>query len=705
MLAGKLSGMSKAHRKLPRKRNRPEARPHNLTEDALAGAALAVSSAQGPTLFQELVRYLATTLEVECAFISSPHEDAPCSMRVFAFFLDGRIRENFEYPLTGTPCETVIGQHFRIYPTRLCETFPADLDFAKLGFDSYAGFPLRDGDGRPLGLIAVVSRRPMGNSEFIESVLKIFAVRASAELERMRADEALRASEEQYRTIFNASEDGLILRDAESRVVDVNPAYLAVTGVTREEVMNADWVPNLPGDLAEHARELRLRALQGEKLHFEGERIRKDGTRYECEVRFLPIQYRGVPHVLGIMRDVTARKRAEAGRAQLESQLRQAQKMEAIGHLTGGIAHDFNNILTSVMGYMVLAAEREAARADPKLGRYLAQAQHSCERARDLIQQMLTFSRGRRGDARTLDLPDLVNECARLLRSTLTATMELQTESAANTPAVRVDPVHIDQILLNLCINARDAMGGAGLVRLSTRRTRIDSATCASCRQPMSGTFAELSVRDSGPGIAPHILDRMFDPFFTTKELGKGSGMGLSTVHGIVHEYGGHILVESMSARGAEFRILLPGVEPVTQEVSENGRAETVRGAMKSELAGRVLVVDDEESVREFMRDLLENWGLTVALAAGGVQAKAMLDAAPDSVDLVITDQTMPRLTGLDLASHLRSIRPGLPVILYSGYLEGMSEDDAKAAGVSALLRKPVQPAELFDLLQRLLSS
>jgi len=696
--------MSKTHRKLPRKRNQPDARQHSLTEDALAAAALAVSSARGPTLFQELVRYLAKTLDVDCAFISSPHEDAPCSMRVFAFVLDGEIRENFEYPLAGTPCETVIGQHFRIYPKGLCKTFPADLDFARLGFDSYAGFPLRDGDGRALGLIAVVSRKSMVNSEFIESVLKIFAVRASAELERMRADEALRASEEQYRTIFNASEDGLILRDGESRVVDVNPAYLAITGVTREEVMNADWVPNLPADLADHARELRLRALQGEKLHFEGERIRKDGTRYDAEVRFVPIQYRGVPHVLGIMRDVTARKRAEAGRAQLESQLRQAQKMEAIGHLTGGIAHDFNNILTSVMGYMVLAAEREAAQADPKLGRYLEQARHSCERARDLIQQMLTFSRGRRGDARALDLPDLVNECARLLRSTLTATIELQTESAAETPAVRVDPVHIDQILLNLCINARDAMGGAGLVQLSTRRTRLHGATCASCRQPVSGTFAELSVRDSGPGIAPHVVDRMFDPFFTTKEVGKGSGMGLSTVHGIVHEYGGHILVESANARGAVFRILLPGLEPVAQEVREGGRAEPVRGATKSELAGRVLVVDDEQSVREFMRELLENWGLTVAVAAGGVQAKAMLDAAPDSVDVVITDQTMPRLTGLDLASHLRSIRPELPVILYSGYLEGLSEDEARAAGVSALLRKPVQPAELFELLQISLS-
>jgi two-component system cell cycle sensor histidine kinase/response regulator CckA len=671
-----------------------------LAVDALASAALAVSRGHGPTLFQELVRYLAATLEVECAFIASPHEDAPCSMRVFAFFLDGRVRENFEYPLSGTPCETVVGQTFRIYRTRLRETFPADLDFARLGFDSYAGFPLQDSEGRALGLISVVSRKPMAGGEFIESVLKIFAVRASAELERMRADEALRASEEQYRTIFNASEDGMILRDAESRVVDVNPAYIAITGVTREEIMSANWMPNLPADLARHARVLRQRALKGEKLYFEGERIRKDGTRYDCEVRFLPIQYRGVPHVLGIMRDVTARKRAEAERARLEVQLRQAQKMEAIGHLTGGIAHDFNNILTSVMGYLVLAAERDAARGDPKLARYLEQAQHSCDRAKDLIQQMLTFSRGRRGDARSLDLSGLVTECARLLRSTLTATMELQTESADDTPAVRVDPVHVDQILLNLCINARDAMGGAGVVRVSTRRTTLNRVACASCRQPISGTFAELSVRDSGPGVPPHVMDRMFDPFFTTKEVGKGSGMGLSTVHGIVHEYGGHIVVDSAAAQGAEFRILLPGLEPTSKDVTESDRADTGSGNRKRELAGRVLVVDDEESVREFMRDLLETWGLAVQVAAGGPQAKAMLDAAPDAVDLVITDQTMPRLTGLDLARHLRSRRRELPVILYSGYIDGLSEEQAKAAGVSALLRKPVQPAELFELLK-----
>ena len=523
---------------------------------------------------------------------------------------------------------------------------------------------------------------------------------------RKLADQALRTSEEQYRAVFQATMDGLVLRDADFKVVDVNPALLAMTGHTREEILGMDrWVFVPPG-IQEHAKVLHRRVIAGEPIHFECEGLRKDGTRFDVEVRCVPIRYRGQPHALAMARDITAARRAEAERGQLEAQLRQAQKMEAIGHLTGGIAHDFNNILTSVMGYLVLAAEREGAHDDAKLAKYLNQAHLSCERARDLIQQMLTFSRGQRGERRPVSLGPLVKEAVKLLRSTMPATLELVTELDDEAPQVMLDPVQADQVLLNLGINARDATDGHGAVTVGVRRVSADGSVCASCRKRITGDFVELAVRDTGPGIAPEAMDRMFEPFFSTKEVGKGSGMGLATVHGIVHEHGGHIVVASQPGRGASFRVLFPTLPAEEGAARPARKARTAAAAApRVELAGHVMVVDDEAMVSEFMKELLESWGLAVTAKPNGVEAKEAFARAPELYDLVVTDQTMPRVTGLQLARELLEIRPTVPVILYTGYADNLTEAQAHAAGVRALIRKPVEPAALLALLQAHLPS
>jgi PAS domain S-box-containing protein len=523
---------------------------------------------------------------------------------------------------------------------------------------------------------------------------------------RKLADQALRASEEQYRAIFNAASDALVLRDAEARVVDVNPAFLAMSGYTREEVVSdARWIFARP-EMSVLAKEMHRRVIAGESVQFEVQGFRKDGSLIDVEMRAVPIHYRGKPHALGMARDITERNRADAERVQLEAQLRQAQKMEAIGHLTGGIAHDFNNILTSVMGYLVLAAEREGAHDDAKLAKYLNQAHLSCERARDLIQQMLTFSRGQRGERRPARLGALVKEAVKLLRSTMPATLELVTELDDEAPQVMLDPVQADQVLLNLGINARDATDGHGAVTVSVRRVSVDGSVCASCRKRVTGDFVELEVRDTGPGIAPEAMDRMFEPFFSTKEVGKGSGMGLATVHGIVHEHGGHIVVESQPGRGASFRALFPTLPGEEGAARPARKARTAAAAgPRVELAGHVLVVDDEAMVGEFMKELLESWGLAVTAKPNGVEAKEAFARTPDLYDLVVTDQTMPRVTGLQLARELLEIRPTVPVILYTGYADNLTEAQAHAAGVRALIRKPVEPAALLALLKAHLPS
>jgi PAS domain S-box-containing protein len=517
--------------------------------------------------------------------------------------------------------------------------------------------------------------------------------------ERKAAEERLRASEEQYRAIFNATDEALVLRDAAFRIVDVNRAYEQMSGYTRAEVIHSDGLTfSSPDNLAERLAQHR-RALAGEQVSFEVQGRSKDGRAFTVEVRLVPIQYRGEPHVLQIGQDVTARRAADAERAQLEAQLRQSQKMEAIGHLTGGIAHDFNNILQGILGNLTLAAERQAELGDARLGKYLERAQHSAQRARELIGQMLTFSRGQRGARRPVSLPELVRDAAKLLRSTLPSTIELRMSMAASVPELELDAVQIEQVVLNLCINARDAMRGSGAIRIGLGAPAAYRAVCASCRQKVDGRFVELQVRDNGPGIPQEVMDRMFEPFFSTKEVGRGSGMGLSLAHGIVHEHGGHILVDSLLGERTKFRVLLPVPEAGAPGLRSAGGPAGQASPARTRLAGRVLVVDDELAIREFMADLLGGWGLEVAVLADGAEARAAIAAEPGRYDLLITDQTMPHLTGLALAREVSVLCPGMPVILYTGYAEDLSPQELRAAGVRELVRKPIEPAHFFPLL------
>jgi CheY-like chemotaxis protein len=374
--------------------------------------------------------------------------------------------------------------------------------------------------------------------------------------------------------------------------------------------------------------------------------------------------------------------------------------MEAIGHLSGGIAHDFNNILTSVMGYVALAAERPSARDDAKLEHYLDQAQSAVQRARDLIRQMLTFSRGQRGEPRPVSVAELVAESSKLLRSTLPSSIELATQLGHGLPRTMIDPVHFEQVLLNLCINARDAMENTGTIRVTLGWTDLHGEACASCRQRIDGMYLALAVADSGPGIAPEIIDRMFEPFFTTKEVGKGSGMGLATVHGIVHEYGGHVCVETRPGAGATFRVLLQSLGEGTPCADGPGEGTAAADAEPGRLQGRVLVVDDDDMVASLLEEMLAGWGLETTVIRNPLEAYDWFVRDTARIDLVLTDYTMPRMTGIELAQRLTLARADLPVLLYSGYGTDIDPEQAARSGVCASIAKPVEPRQLFEVLR-----
>jgi len=513
--------------------------------------------------------------------------------------------------------------------------------------------------------------------------------------QRKEAVEALRASEQRYHTIFSSSVDGMALCTPDGRIAEANPAFCRMHGYTREELLAAESFQFVHPDSHVRCWAFFEAASSGESLRSEARAQRKDGTFFEAEVHGVPVQYGSSPHLLLIMRDITERKQAEAERGRLEAQLRQSQKMEAIGQLTGGIAHDFNNILTGIMGYIVMAQEWEQKQPDPKLHRYLERIQKSAGRARDLIQQMLTFSRGSRGEPRPLQATPLVKESVKLLESMLPSTIQTRLTITEPLPTVMADPVHLEQVLLNLCINARDAMSGNGTLDIGLREIEcITPCTCASCRKPAAGRYLELSVQDSGAGIERNMLDRIFEPFFTTKEVGKGSGMGLAMVHGIVHECGGHIRVESEPGKGSRFSILLPRIESDQSTGCTDADCAPQPESMPA-LQGEVLLVEDDANVRDYMVERLEDWGLRVRACVNGAEALGVLADRNRPYDCYLLDHTMPGMTGIELAREIRSRQRGVRPILYTGYGEELSVEDLEAAGIREVLRKPVDDAVL----------
>ncbi len=403
----------------------------------------------------------------------------------------------------------------------------------------------------------------------------------------------------------------------------------------------------------------------------------------------------------GVTIDITRRRSAEAERERLARQLEQSQRMEAIGMLTGGIAHDFNNILASIMGYTSLARRRFEADMPPQLATYLNEVSAAGKRARDLVAQMLAFSRGEVNESHSIDLAATLRESLRMLRPILPSSIDLVLDIAQNTPRVSGNEVQIQQIVINLCINARDALSEGGTITLSLSHRETLQATCASCHGDFSGEFVEIAVGDDGPGIPACDRERIFEPFFSTKPTGKGSGMGLSMVHGTVHGYGGHLLLDSTAAGGTRFTVLFP----VDTAAPGDGRdAPRPARATDSRQPVRILLVDDEPAAATAVAELLELNGHSVTVVTDPHAALTRFATTPEAWDLVITDQVMPELTGAQLATRLLALRPDLPLIAMSGYSATLDQDAARALGLRAFLTKPVDEAALSAAIARALA-
>jgi two-component system, cell cycle sensor histidine kinase and response regulator CckA len=390
-----------------------------------------------------------------------------------------------------------------------------------------------------------------------------------------------------------------------------------------------------------------------------------------------------------LQREILERRRAE-------SQLQQSQKLKAIGTLAGGIAHDFNNILAAVMGYTEMAL-MDTDSASP-VHRRLVNVLKSTNRAKDLVHQILTFSRQNDPEIRPLAPVPIIKETLKMLRASLPSTVKIQQWIPGRSPMIMADPTHVHQILMNLCTNANHAMEEAGgTLEIRMAEVTCDAGTMESTQDLLPGKYLKLSVKDSGPGMSPDVLERIFDPYFTTKPNvdGDGSGLGLAVVHGIVHSHGGVIEVQSEPGTGTTVDVFFPVIE--TGEESELATGPVPHGQEN------ILLVDDEQTLVEVGRQMLERLGYHAVPRTSSVEALEAFRANPDRFDLVITDQTMPNMTGMELAKELQAIRPGIPVILCTGFSEKISDDKALGLGILEFLFKPIALRDLADAVRRAL--
>ena len=504
-------------------------------------------------------------------------------------------------------------------------------------------------------------------------------------------EKALRESEERFRILSEAAFEAIAIHD-QGVLISANDQYFKMFGYEPGEAIGKQMMSIT---IAPEAIDFATKQIATDSLApYESIGVRKDGTRFPIEIRARKMAYKGRIVRFGAIVDITDRKRAVEEKIKLEAQLFQSQKMEAIGTLAGGIAHDFNNILSVIIGYAELARDRNQKENKEK---YLQEVLSGAERARNLVKQILTFSRQDDHEKKPLDIKVLLKEAIKFIRSSIPTTIEIDQYIEDEDFTILADPTQMHQVIMNLCTNASHAMKQTGGI-LKIDLTNIDLVKDEIPNHPelQPGHYVKLTVSDTGYGIDPAIVQRVFDPFFTTKSKDEGTGLGLSVVYGIVKSHGGMINVYSEQGKGAAFHIYLPRIIQ-TQAKKENADKPVI-GGME-----RILFVDDEPSLVDIGIRMLFPLGYHVTGAASSKEALELFCAAPQRFDLVITDMTLPKMTGIDLSREMLKICPDIPIILCSGIKEQDTEEQAKSLGIKAYLTKPLTRRELAGVMREVL--
>lgn len=521
--------------------------------------------------------------------------------------------------------------------------------------------------------------------------LRLILPQVAISIENAQLFTGLNQAHEQLRSIFDNSVDGIGVAQSGIHTL-VNPAYMKMFGYEdRTQLINQPLLEIIAPD-----KRPQFMAYLTEKedspvrdIYYETKGIRKNGTEFALEVNVSQYGTEEDRNTLLILRDASER-------IQLEDQVRQAQKMEAIGTLAGGIAHDFNNILSAIIGYSELA--RLDAAASEKLKKYLDAVLNASNRAKGLIEQILAFSRQTNTNRLPLKPVTIVEEVVRMLRPSLPTTIEITQNISAEVGFILADPIQIHQILMNLSTNAFHAMEKTGgMLSISMKNVDLTKDQLPPDIDIKAGNYVQFSVGDTGPGISPEIQSKIFDPYFTTKGQGKGTGMGLAIVHGTVKSYGGFLSLDSVPEKGTTFDVFLP----VFNKEQIHSRPEVIEQYQTGRES--ILFIDDEPHLANMGREILEQLGYTVSAQTSGAKALEVFNKNPDTFDLVITDQTMPGMTGVELAENILQTRADIPIILCTGYSSITSREEAKASGIREFVLKPLTVNELSTLIRQVL--
>ncbi len=542
------------------------------SEKAFHAILEGTAGAIGQSFFDRLVHELATWLDCDIALVGEIH--GVSKIKVLSLIMNGAVTRDEIYDIEGTPSEGVLKNGFTVHHDDVNNLFPQDEQLRKTGACGYVGTPLKDLQGKSIGVLIAMNRKRLTLPERANEVMSILAARASAEIERKKI----------------------------------------------------------------------------------GEEKKK-----------------------------------------MEAQLRQAQKMEAIGTLAGGIAHDFNNILQSIILNTELSIF-ETASSDVKPYR-MEEVLKASKRATDLVKQILTFSRQSEQELKPLNIGLVIKEVLKMLRSSLPSTIEIISDVSSSIDPVMADPTQIHQVVMNLCTNAAHAMKErGGTLMITLHHCELPDETSLLHPDLIPGPYMKIAISDTGCGMEGVILERIFDPFFTTKERGEGAGLGLAVVYGIVKELKGSITVESEPGKGSKFTILIPRIKKMLRDSAEEIRPIPVG-------TETILIVDDEDALIDIQKNFFERLGYRVITRSNSIEALQEFMKDPEKIDIIITDQTMPKMTGMQLARECMSIRPDIPVILCTGFSELVSEEAAKSAGIREFAFKPLVIREIAEKVRSILDS
>ncbi len=654
------------------------------TQEIVVKVARAVSTGVGSEFFDLLTSNMVEALGAHGGLIGR-FRRAEHSIDTISFVSQGELMPNTSYGLGGTPCAEVMKGRICVFESGVSQLFPDDHLLQEFGIEAYAGLPLMDSGSEVLGIMVVFFAHELKNSALVRSTLQIFAARAAAEMDRQQSDSRIR----EQASLLDKAKDAIVVRGLDHRISYWNKSAERLYGWAAEEAVGKSAEALLYRDSAAFHRAHAGTLDDGEWIG-EMRQIHKSGRELTIEGRWTLV--RGPDNqpesVFALNTDISEHRK-------LEQQFLRAQRMESIGTLAGGIAHDLNNILAPISMAIELLKMRVT---DGRSTELLETIATSARRGAEMVGQVLSFARGMEGRRVEVHPRQLILEIEKILRDTLLKKIEVTVRASRDSWVVHGDPTQLNQVLLNLCVNARDAVGPDGKITIAADNVEIDASFAAVNLEAQEGPHVRFEVTDNGTGIQPEILDRIFEPFFTTKSIGKGTGLGLSTSLAIVKSHGGFFRALSLPGEGTTFFVYLPARPERAGWKGAIPAPELPHGAGQT-----VLVIDDEQSIRDVTGQTLESFGYHVLTAANGRIGLTAFEKNRDRIAVVLTDMMMPVMDGSETIARLFEIDPSVRIVATSGIDTNRDLAD-KAGPVKAFLAKPYTAGALIVCLDQVLS-